>query len=490
MRDDIVMGKQRLGAVGFFLLCGLTLGALVVHGYHPYVEDAEIYLPGVLKQLHPALFPHDSAFFLSHAHMTLFPKIVATSFRVLHFPLGAGLLCWQVATIFLLLYACWRVAQICFGDTCAVWGGVSLVAALLTIPVAGTALYIMDQYLTARSISTPAAVLAVASALEGAYVTTALWVLLAAFVHPQMAVFAAALIILIAVLRRPRSGRGLAAMVFARDLFPPVTAAYRRVLETRPYFFLSRWAWFEWLGIFAPAVLLAWFRQIAVSRKMVTLELACTALLLYQCMFFGSGLVISMPGRFENLAEIQPLRSLHLLYILLFVFMGGLLGKFVLRRRPLRWVMLFAPLCFGMWFAQRRLFPATPHLEWPWLATPNPWVQAFEWIQENTPENAYFALDPQHMELPGEDEHGFRAIAQRSMLADAIKDSGAATVFPNLAPQWEEQVDAQQGWGHFRTADLLRLKKRYGVNWVIQKSAIAGLVCPYRNSSLAVCRLD
>jgi hypothetical protein len=35
----------------------LTLGALLVHGYHPWVEDAEIYLPGVEKSLHPELFP-------------------------------------------------------------------------------------------------------------------------------------------------------------------------------------------------------------------------------------------------------------------------------------------------------------------------------------------------------------------------------------------------------------------------------------------------
>jgi len=29
-----------------------------------------------------------------------------------------------------------------------------------------------------------------------------------------------------------------------------------------------------------------------------------------------------------------------------------------------------------------------------------------------------------------DDQHGFRAIAERSRLADAVKDSGAATMFP------------------------------------------------------------
>ena len=30
-------------------LCMLTGGAVLIHGYHPFAEDAEIYLPGVEK---------------------------------------------------------------------------------------------------------------------------------------------------------------------------------------------------------------------------------------------------------------------------------------------------------------------------------------------------------------------------------------------------------------------------------------------------------
>ena len=50
----------------------LTAGAVLVHGYHGGAEDAEIYLPGVLKQLNPSLFPWNTRFFDSHAGMTLF----------------------------------------------------------------------------------------------------------------------------------------------------------------------------------------------------------------------------------------------------------------------------------------------------------------------------------------------------------------------------------------------------------------------------------
>ena len=79
----------------FCLLSLLTLGALLVHGYHPWVEDAEIYLPGVEKILHPELFPFNAQFFESHAHLTFFPNFVATSVRLSHLPLIFVLLFWH-----------------------------------------------------------------------------------------------------------------------------------------------------------------------------------------------------------------------------------------------------------------------------------------------------------------------------------------------------------------------------------------------------------
>ena len=63
---------KRKEFVGLLLL---TLGALLIHGYHPWVEDAEIYVPGIEKILHPELFPFNAQFFESHAHSTLFPNL-------------------------------------------------------------------------------------------------------------------------------------------------------------------------------------------------------------------------------------------------------------------------------------------------------------------------------------------------------------------------------------------------------------------------------
>src|SRR5271169_2950668 len=122
------------------LLCLLTAVAFAVHGYHPFAEDAEIYLPGVERILHPELFPVGQEFFASHASLTLFPNLIAFSVSVMHLPLGWGLLLWQGLSIFLLLLACWQLSGVLFPSMRARWAAVCLIAALLTFPVAGTAL--------------------------------------------------------------------------------------------------------------------------------------------------------------------------------------------------------------------------------------------------------------------------------------------------------------------------------------------------------------
>jgi hypothetical protein len=211
----------------------------------------------------------------------------------------------------------------------------------------------------------------------------------------------------------------------------------------------------------------------------------------FEALFMAVALFISSPGPLERFAELQPMRCLLLVYILLFLLGGCLLGQWVLRRRMWRWALLFAPLCAGMAVSQVQLFPDSAHLELPWVRSRNSWVEGFDWIRTHTPQDAYFALDPDYQRLPGEDVHGFRAISQRSMVADNWNDSGAASMFPALAREWNEQVDARRGWKQFQRSDFLRLKARYGVDWVVlQHPGAFGLVCPYQNERILVCRID
>jgi len=476
----------------FLLLLLLTLGALLIHGYHPWAEDAEIYLPGVEKILHPELFPFNAQFFESHAHLTLFPNLIAASVRFSHLPLEVALFGWQVISIFLLLLACWQLIGKCFSDESARWAGVATVAALLTLPVAGTALYIMDQYFNPRNLVAFAAILAIPKVIDRKYFQAGWFLAFAAVMHPFTAAFSISYCaVLLGTREFDRRFAGLACLLPFGIAFDPPSPAYHQVAASHSFHYFLRWQWYELLGAVAPLALLWWFSRLARSRQLRNLDLLCRALIVYELLYLPAGVVLSLSARFESLARFQPMRSLHLLYVLFFLFAGGLVGEYVLKNRRWRWAALFVPLCAGMFVAQRALFPASAHIEWPGASPKNQWVRAFEWIQTNTPHDAVFALDPRYTSIPGEDVNGFRAIAQRSMLADVNKDSGAVSMFPPLADEWLRQVQAQSGWKTFQAQDFRRLQAEYGVNWVVlQQPGAIGLDCPYRNEAVLVCRVN
>ncbi len=498
--SEIRFEKYKTGLI----LLLLTAGAVLVHGYHPYAEDAEIYLPGVEKILNPQLFPVGREFFQSHANMTLFPNLIAASLRVTHLPLEAGPFVWHVTSIFLLLLACWQLSGILFRSPRARWGAVCLIAGLLTIPVAATALYIVDQYLNPRNLAAFSVVFAVTRTLEKKYVRALLWLVFAASVHPMMWTFGFSFCFLLVVIEKWDARKNLSSLripsqaaaglgflfPFGISLDPPTSRAYHEAALLHGNHYIQRWEWYEDLGIFAPIALFWWFGRMARARGWHELDRVCRALIIYDIIFFCAALVVDLPPRFESLARLQPLRSLHLLYIVMFVIMGGFLGEFVLKNRVWRWLALFIPLAAGMFVAQRALFPASAQVEWPGVAPKNPWAQAFVWIRTNTPEDAVFAVDPNYMHIEGEDEIGFRAMAQRSRLADAIKDNGVVSMFPPLADEWWEQVQAESPWKNFQAADFDRLKNRYGVTWVVLNGpGVAGVDCQFQNAVVRVCRL-
>jgi hypothetical protein len=80
----------------------LTFFALLVHGYHLGVDDAEIYIPGIKKVADPALYPFGSQFFMSHAHLSLFSNLVGSFVRLSFLPVVIFL--FHIAGIF---FCCW-----------------------------------------------------------------------------------------------------------------------------------------------------------------------------------------------------------------------------------------------------------------------------------------------------------------------------------------------------------------------------------------------
>lgn len=472
------------------------LGFLTM-GYHPGIEDDGVYLAAVRADLQPALYSHDSDFFRLQLQATVFDRWMAHFVDVTGINVSLAEMLWQLLMLFSILWAAHSIAQHLFPEARAQWAGIALLSAMFTLPVAGTALYLVDQHLHPRAIATALILFAVERILDRRKWQAVPLLLLAAVMHPIMGALGISFCCFLAFTMTEsaylwfRGWRGsLAAAVPLGWIFEPPSPTWRQALQTRSYYFLYRWAWYEWLGVLAPLVLFWFLYRYANKRgdwKLARFALAILLFGIFQQTF--AMIALGVPA-LVRLTPLQPMRYLHLVYLFMVLIGGCLMGRYVLQRKGWRWGTFLLVIFVGMWYPQRFMFAASPHIEWPGRTSDNQWLQAFQWIRLNTPTDAYFALDPKYLEAPGEDYHGFRALAERSQLADDIKDTAVVTQVPQLGPEWARQVQAQQGWSHFQLADFERLKQQFGVDWtLVRYPAPAGLDCRWHNRELAVCRI-
>ena len=479
------------------LVIAFTIVAFAVMGYHPGIEDDSVYLAAVKSNLNPALYPHDADFFRVELQATFFDKWVAGFSHWTHIPVSVTELLWQLGSIVLIVLGCWSIARKLFAEVQAQWSAVAMVSAMLTLPVAGTALYLADQHLHPRNVATALILLAVSRVLGGKAWQAIPLLLLSFVLHPIMAAMGISFCFFLTVaLKEPvyvwlRSWRGsLAAVAPLGWLFEPPTPLWRKALETRSYYFLSKWTWYEWLGAIAPLIIFCALWRVADKRGNTLLARFSLAVFVYGVFQLGVAVIMLDTPSLVRLTPLQPMRFLHLIYYFLALVAGGVMGKYLIKASVWRWAVFLLVINVGMFFTQRQLFAGSEHLELPGAQSANPWLQSFAWVRRNTPVNAYFVLDPNYLARPGEDYHSFRALAERSQLADAIKDTAVVTQVPQLGPEWEREVEAQAGWDHFKLADFERLKKDFGVDWaLVSYPATLGLDCQWHNDALAVCRI-
>ncbi len=476
----------------------LTAAVLLVDGFHPFAGDAGIYVAAVRHALDPSLYPVNALFVTAFSRYSIFAWAMAEAVRLTHLPLEWALLAAHVLSIFLFLAASRAVAVRLFTEERARGCAVVLAAACFTLPVAGTALPLMDPYVTARSFSTPLCLLAVAACLDGTWLRTMAWLALAMMVHPLMGAYAVAFVTLCAAVRagRTRLAIGLCAVgiaacgaAFAWAHGMPVSPGYREAVELAPrsFLFLSRWRWYDVLGLAMPLLLFGiavWKLRIASRQRAV-----CVA-----CVLMGSSSVVVaaflVPATGAYLlVPLQVLRSFHLIYALGVILCGGVLAA-LMKRSRIAGFALPALVFAGMFAAQEAAWPGCRHVEWPGARPTNGYERAFLWVRGNTPQDAVFAFDPRLDYLPDEDEQGFRAIAERDQLADD-KDAGVVAEVPALAERWAAQRNAELHVDKRTDAERVKALAPLRAAWLLlPPDAATEFPCPYRNRVVMVCRMS
>jgi hypothetical protein len=509
------------------LLAALTFATFLVHGYHPLAEDGGLNAAGIEFILNPALFPHFRVFVTQHLHLSAFASAMAAFVHLTHLSLLAALLLVDLGSIALMLIAARALLRRVVLSEPAQLAGIALLAALWTLPIAATSLMLMDPYVTARSLSTPLSLVALAFALDPwpsdrAATSQRTWHSLAGCIitlgltflfHPLMAGYALGLILILRLLRQRRPVYGITLLLVStlvlaailQALAPSESPSVVAASFTRYYWFLSQWHWYELLGLAGPLLVLALFlRSRAFLREPGVL--LCRAALLLGPLAVAVALLFAHESyRTHLVAHLQPLRAFLLLYVIMVLLLGAALQQIACRiaarlhNAPLQRLvallpaLLIATTAAGMFAVQRAEFSSSNHLELPWRLhrSPNPWVQAFLWCRAHAPTSALFALDAHYITFHGEDAQTFRAISERSALPDYSKDGGEAADTPALADRWATGVAAQLNLSHESDAIRIARLQPLNVDWVVLlSSAVTALPCPYDNGAVKVCRLS
>ena len=499
---------------GVWASCALTPIAILVHGFHPYAEDGGVYLAGVKRLLDPELYPRYSGFVTTHLQFSLFAPAVAVLVHKTHFELMAVIFGLYFLSIWLTLFASWLVAMQCWAERRACCGAVCMLAMVLTVPVAGTSLLMMDPYLTARSVSTPFGLLALAAALRfitGLQTQHTEWkpiaacagsLAVAAAAHPLMAVYWLGCVLVLIYVSLPQRVARIAAtaMVCAVALLlagslqwlgPKEHGAYSAVANTRTYWFLSNWEWYELFGLVGPPAVLLFLSRAQRGRAELTQKMlaemsaVCGALATVVVILF----VRTQAANYE-LAMLQPLRVYQVIYAVMFLAIGASLSNSIVKARAVTWAALLLAVGGGMLFVQLRTFPNSAHVELPGRIPENAWEQGFDWARLHTKKDALFALDANYVTVPGEDSQNFRAIAERSALPDFGKDGGIASIAPSLTADWLDGETVQKGLDEGVGPAEIDSLRAHGVSWVIVLDATpTALECPYSNRAVKICRV-
>lgn len=507
--------QEQWSGIPLVFTAALSVVAILIHGYHPYAEDGGIYLPGILKLIHPDLYPSWTGFVTAQTRFSLFAPMIAGTVRLTGIGLMSCVFCVYAVSIWGTLHAAWLIMTRCSRSREGRYGAVVILALCMTAPAAGTSLLLIDPYVTARSISTPCGLLALAGALDvisdfkktsrirlSSLALCSLSLVVAVLMHPLMGAYAGGCVLLLACasmsnvrLRIAAFGTvaffAIAVAAAVNAMAPVEPPSYARAALSRYYWFLSAWHWYEVLGLIAPLIVLSW---LSISAKVLNergrwlAQMAVSAGLI--------GLTVSMLFAHQTahshfVAMLQPLRIFHAVYMVMFLLVGAFVAGTFLERDPVRWAAICIVLGALMFFVQLETFPNSSHVELPWRSPANDWERGFVWVRDHTPRDATFALDPRYIDSPGEDAQNFRAVAERSSVPDYTKDGGIAAIDPALTEEWVVGEKISAGLATASDDERRASLAQAGVGWVVLPSALAtALNCPYQNRSMKVCSVE
>ncbi len=470
------------GAALFAALVTLNAG-----GYRYGASDQAFYIPVVLEEMRPELFPHDRPVIAAQDRLLFFDDWFGPLVEASGLGLPTAFLLAQIVTLLTLYGAVIGIGR----AVCRTPWGIAGLLVLMTIRhrIPHTGANSVEGYFHPRMLAFAFGLSALALYLHGRVRIAMAVVGVALLIHPTIGFWYALLLAGAAAIsgdlpRRTLVGGGAVAAIVGLwalggeldDGLVVMDVAWLEVLALKDYLVIPGWplaAWPSNLAIVGFVVVVSQYRRrlgLATDRERAVVG---------GCLLLLVAFLLSAPISYAGVALAVQLQVNRVFWLIDYV--GVALFAWLLFEAPWfreapdrRWsrprrVLVVVIALLALWRGGYRGFverPDRPVFQVGLAATE--WHQVMRWAAEQ-PVGTHFLADPVHAARYG---ISLRAASSRDVYLELVKDSALAIYSPEIATRVSRRLEALGDFERLTEERALELGRRYEIDYLITEQAL------------------
>jgi hypothetical protein len=477
--------------VPFVILATLNAG-----GYRYGASDQAFYIPAILEQLDPALFPRDGVVLGAQTKLTIIDELIASGVRATGASLPSIFVVLYAAALVLFAGGAWMIGRRLYRSA---WTPAVLLAALtLRHAIARSGTNTLEGYFHPRMLAYALGALAIAFFLRRSSVAMAVPLVIGLAVHPTTAVWFGIWLTVAAAVAEPalRKWIGALTIVAAAVAMWAVIAGplagrlmviddeWRALLASKDYLFPLQWPAYAWtINLGYLVVIAVVYKQRAAAGLVDAHERALVLGSSILALIFASALICHALG-IALAFQLQPARVFWMFDFLAVLYAVWWVAEGNVRRRTSRPAIAAATIAL-LSLARGIYVLAVAERPPMQLSIPdNDWGRVMAWAR-TTGKDAGWLADPMHAVLYGS---SVRVAGERDVFVEAVKDAAIGMYEREVAVRTDRRV---REVGDFKalTAEVAhRIGADYDMDYLVTESRL-DLPIAFESGALRVYRL-
>lgn len=470
---------------------GVLLVALAIAnaaGYRYGVSDQAFYIPSILDEVNPALYPRDTNLLEAQGRFMVADEMTGWVLRRTGVPLEPLMLAGHVASLVLLMGSVWVLSR---RLSASAWTAAACcAAATLRHRITETGANTFEGYYHPRGLAFACGAAAAAAWSHDRVALAWACVAVSVVMHPTTGLWWALWLGGVMITALPRWRRLAPALAVGGVVaggallwFTPLGQALRVMdpqwiapFASKDYVFPTAWPVHAWLlNLLLPVVVVAAWRWRVARGLAAPWEQGVVGGVLVLTLLF----LASLPFIAARLAIAVQLQTSRVFWLMdLFAVMYAVwaiaeatrvtMPSVAMRRRP----VVVAGVLLSL-SALRGFYSLTvEHPERPFVRLSledSAWVRTGQWLAARTPTDTHVLADPGHDWKYG---HSVRITAHRDVLVEGVKDAAVSLYDRQVALGVQSRIDAIGDFATLDAAKAVALARRFDIDVLVIDRAL------------------